>query len=205
MADGPHNFINPNERFPDTLRFLENAVLQFLQILFSTFPPEPGCFHYDDNDDVRGIEIEGRSTDNLTKTDVRPKIVVYRGPVSWQNRGLGNMVGSRNLSLASRTFTDIVDGTVSVNCFSRERLEADRIANICSDSIKMFREVLNKFGFLSIRSTHVGQPGLIRADAVPVLWVVPVMIEAQVTKNWNKDIVDPVKLRQILIQLSTST
>jgi hypothetical protein len=179
---------------------MENSMLQFLQILFSTFPKD--CFHYDSEDGLTDIKIEGRNTDNLKEIDTRPKIVVYRGPVAWENRGLGNFVGSKNLSLENRGYTDVLNGSVSINCFSREPLEADRIANICFDSIKMFRSKLQQFGFLSIRSAQAGQRGMIKSDARTELFVTPVLVEVQITKNWQNTIVDPVKLRQVLIQFT---
>lgn len=204
MASGQLDYSDPNRRFPDTLLFMERAMTQFLQVLFSTFPPGDQAFHYDNNPDLTEISIEGRQTDNLTNMDTRPKIVVYRGPVSWAGHSIGSLVGSKNLSQRGRTFADIYNGTVSINCFAREDLESERIANICFDAIKMFREQIQKLGFLSIHSAQCGQRGKVKADARPELYVTPVIVETQITKNWRTDKVDPVLLRHILIQLMTT-
>jgi hypothetical protein len=202
MALGPHDFIDPNRLFPNSLNFIENSILEFLQVLFSTFPPKSNSFHYDENPELTEIAIEGRNTDNLISMDTRPKIVVYRGPVGWQNRGQGGggFVGSANLSRLKRTYTDIQDGTVSINCFAREDLESERIASICSDSLKMFREVLQRsYGFLSIHGAQIGQRAMIRSDSRPELFVTPVIMSTQVTKNWKAQITDPILLRSILM------
>jgi hypothetical protein len=204
MATGQLDFIQPNKRFSNTFLFMERSITQFLQILFSTFEPQKGFYHYSDLPEETEIDIEGRRTENLKSIDTRPKIVVYRGPVSWENHSVGSLVGSKNLSQYNRSFTDINSGTVSINCFSQEEQEADLLANICFDSIKMFRETIQKFGFLSIRSAQAGQRGLIKSDAKDGLFVVPVIIEVEVTKNWQTSKVDPIKLRQILVQLMTT-
>lgn len=207
MATGPTDFLG--QAFPETLRFMENTVLAFYQALFSTFPE--GSFRFDINSlngqtDTGEIKIEGRRTDNLKDVNTRPKIVVSRGPVSWQGRGQGGsgFVGSANLSPLSRSFTDILEGTVGVSCFSREELESDRIAQICFDSIRMFTQpLLRKTGITMIRSAQVGQRGVLKSDSRDDLFVTPVLIQMQITKNWNTDQTDPVKLREILIQFVT--
>lgn len=205
MSQGLKSITDPNRLFPNSLRHLENSILEFYQALFSTFPIN--MLHYDDAEDKTEIRIEGRHTDNLSNIDTRPKIVVVRGAVSWSGRGLGgsNFIGSANLSPLKRQYTDINVGTVGISCFSREDLEADRISQICFDSIQMFSPVLRKaFGFLSIHSAQVGQRGLVKSDSRPELFVSPVLIQVQVTRNWQSTITDPIKLRDILVQLITN-
>lgn len=198
--------VNPNRRYPNVLLFMENSVLAFLQALFATFPADlnPRQFHYDDSPDATEIQIEGRNTDNLSNVDVRPKLVVARGPVSWKQTSIGNTVGSANLSVGFRRFAGIYQGSVGISCFSREDLEADHLAQICFDSILTFRPVLQRFGFLTIHAAQVGQRGLVKRDARPDLSVTPVLIQVEVTKQWTVENVDPVKLREILVQLTTN-
>jgi len=201
MSSGQRDYIDPNKRFPDVFRFMEYNLLQFLQILFSTFPPKN--LHYSDNDNETDIKIEGQRTDNLKTMDTRPKIVVARGRVDWEGRGIGNFVGSANLSRFNRRFTDINSAPIMVTSFSREDLEADRIAQICFDSIKQFREVIQTFGFLSVKSVSAGQRAIIRGnESRPELTAVPVMVQVQITRNWTLTKTDPVKLREYLLLLN---
>jgi hypothetical protein len=198
MALGPRDYIDPNKFYPNSLRFMENSFLVFLQALFSNFPP--GKFHYDDSPEVSEIAIEGQNTDNLTAVDPRPKIVVARGAVQMQKTGINNTVGSRNLSLLNRQLTVIQAGTVGISCYSREDLEADRIAEIVASAIESMTDVIRQLGFLEIRATAIGQRAMIKSDARPDLFVTPVLIRSQVTQNYNRKIVDPVLLRQIIYQ-----
>lgn len=201
MSSIQKDLLDPNKIFPDTLRFMENSMLEFLQNLFGRFPRDTNAYHYEEGE-LSEILIVGRDTDNLPEVDTRPKIVVSRGPVSWENRGIGNLVGSKNLSMAKRTYTDVMNGTVGVSCFSREDLEADRLANIVFDSVKMFQHVLKKFGYLEIKSAQVGQRAMVKSDARPELFVVPVLIQAQMTRNWTARFDTPTKLKEIDISIT---
>lgn len=208
MAMGPRDFINPNVFYPNTLRFMENSMLAFLQALFSTFPAksQPNLpqdfpnYHYDSVDELSEINIEGQNTDNLSKVDSRPKIVVARGGVSYQRSGINNFVGASSLQLSPRRHSTILSGTVGISCFSREDLEADRLAMICADSIEFFSHVIRKHGFLEVHAAQIGQRALIKKDARPELTVTPVLIKVQITKNWTAQVVDPIKLRKILLE-----
>lgn len=196
------DIFDPNRRYANTLRFMENSILGFLQALFGTFASgnDPKLYHYDSDPEVTEILIEGQNTDNLTNVDVRPKIVVARGPVGWNKTHIGNFVGSKSLSMEQRRYASIYNGTVGISCFSREDLEADHLAQLCFDAIEAFQFKLHKFGFLSINSAQVGQRGLIKRDSRPDLTVTPVLIKVQITKQWQTLVVDPVKLREIFVQ-----
>ena len=193
---------NPNQLYPNTLRFMENAILGFLQAVFSQFPAgsDPKGFHWAPTPDTTEIFIEGRRTDNLVDVDVRPKIVVARGPVSWNKTHIGNLVGSKNMSIEKRKYASIYSGTVGISCFSREDLEADHLAQLCFDMVEAFQFKLHKYGFLSINSAQIGQCGLVKQDSRPDLSVTPVLIKVQVTKQWKTMVMDPVQLRDIFIQ-----
>jgi len=209
MAQGPRSFINPNYFYADKLRFMESSVLSFLQQLFSTFPSKkdfegPG-YQYSEDEDVTEIKIEGQNTDNLITVDNRPKIVVARGPVQFQQAGINGFVGSQNLSLGSQRHAIIMAGSVGVSVYSREELEADRIAEICASSIESFQPIIRKYGFLEIRTAQIGQRALIKADARPELFVTPVMLRTSVTANWKREVVDPVKLRRVIIEILAKT
>jgi hypothetical protein len=208
VAMGPRDFIDPNTFYPNTLRFMENSILAFLQALFSTFPARNQLagpvdyfnYHYDPIDELSEISIEGQNTDNLNKVDSRPKIVVARGAVGYNKVGINNFVGSSSMQLSPRRHATILSGTVGISCFSREDLEADRLAMICADAIEQFNFVIRKHGYLQIHTTQIGQRALIIKDSRPELHVTPVLIKTEVTKNWTTQTVDPVRLRKVLLQ-----
>lgn len=211
MALGPRDYIDPNNLYSDRLRFMENSILAFFQALFSTFPArgttdiDYSCFHYDHYDvDKTEINIEGQSTDNLITTDNRPKIVVARGPVQFQQAGVNAMIGSQNLSLQRQKHAIIMTGSVGISCYSREELEADRLAEICASSLEAFQPIIRKYGFLEIRTSQIGQRAMIKSDARPELFVTPVLLKTSITANWKREIMDPVVLRKIILQMQAT-
>jgi hypothetical protein len=198
VAQGPRDYIDPNKYFSNSLQFMENSLLIFLQSLFSTFPV--GSYHYDNTPEASEVAIEGQNTDNLTNVDTRPKIVVARGPVRIDKAGINATIGSANLSLQQRRLATIRSGSVGISCYSRTDLEADRLAEICADSVESLVDVIRRFGFLEIRTAEIGQRAMIKADSRPELFVTPVLVRAQITKNYTREIMDPVKLRQIIFR-----
>lgn len=196
MAQGPNaHFVDPNLYFPNSLRFMENAFLIFLQGMFSAFESP---YHYDDNPTLTDIKIEGQATDNLEVVDTRPKIVVARGPVQVLKSGINNFVGSRRLVDPTRRYSTIRAGTVGISCYSREELESDRIAEICADGIESMVSVIRHFGFLEVRSQQIGQRAMIKSDSRPELFVTPVLIKTQLTKNYKLTQIDATEVRKII-------
>lgn len=200
MAQGPRDYIDPNKYFTNSLKFMENSFLVFLQSLFSQFTPNSNQFHYDDDPEVTEIAIEGQNTSNLTNVDTRPKLVVARGSVRINPSGINNTIGSANLSLRQRKIAAIRAGTVGISCYSRNDLEADRLAEIVADSIESMTDIIRQLGFLEVRATDIGQRAMIKSDSRPELFVTPVLVRAQITKNYTRQVVDPVLLRKIIFQ-----
>lgn len=199
MGQGLKDIFNPDKLYSERLRFMENSVLAFLQALFGAFPDD---LRYED-DDTTKIKIEGQNTDNLETVDTRPKIVVARGPVQFQQAGVNAMIGSANLSLAKQRHATIMAGSVGISCYSREELEADKIAEICASAIEAFQPIIRKYGFLEIRTAQIGQRAMIKSDSRPELFVTPVLLRTSVTANWTREQVDPVELRKYILQIVT--
>ncbi len=207
MSDGRRDLIDPNRIYPNALLFMENSTLGFLQALFGTFPrgTNPRAFFYSDDPATTEIEIEGQNTDNLKNVDVRPKITVARGSLSWGSTHINNFVGSKNLSIDQRRYAAIDRGTVGISCFSRSDLEADRIAHICYSALRGFGPLLQRLGYLSIKTAQVGQRAMIKADAIPALFVTPVLVQVEITSEWVVNRIDPVKLRDYLVQSAVNS
>lgn len=199
MAQGPNaHLIDPNKKFSNSLLFMENAFLMFLQGLFMTFDPGVNFYHFDDDPALSEIRIEGQNTDNLKDVDPRPKIVVARGPIQMQKTGIANFVGGRNLSRVDRQYSVIRSGTVGISCYSRSDTEADRVAEICADGIDALTPLIRSLGFLEVRAMQIGQRAMIKSDSRPELFVTPVLIRVQLVKNYNVAVADPVLLREIV-------
>lgn len=180
--------IATGQRIPNTAIFLKRTALEFLQIIFSL--REDYC--YDPDDTITGIQISDSYAADLESVNVRPAIVVTRGPISYRNLGLGgSAVSFRNTKTGSYEYTDLLTGSLSFSVFSREGIEAEQIAHLVFSSFKFFRPDLQKYGFFSIENLNMGGASLIEQEgADDVTYVVPVSMTASVVdKAINEEIV----------------
>lgn len=175
------------EQIPNVSIFLKRTTLEFLQILFNT--RAVGSFHYDQDDTKTEIQISDQHTVDLEAVHVRPAIVGVRGPLSWQQMGLGgNAVEGRHMPSGKTTFNDLLTGSMAFSCISREGIEAEQIAHLVFNSFKFFRPVLQRTGFFSIKSLNIGGETLIAQDGDnDDLYLVPVYVTAQIQDRWSLD------------------
>lgn len=194
----PRTTIATREHIPNVAVFLKRTALEFLQIMFSQ--RAPGSFHYDEDDTKSEILIADVHAVDTIATSVRPAIIAVRGPLSWQQTGLGS-VESRKMSTGNYTFNDLLTGSLALSCISREGIEAEQIGHLVFNSFKFFRPVLQKYGFFSIKSLNIGAETLIEQEgADDRTTVVPIYITALVQDRWIMEDTAARQLRQLIIE-----
>lgn len=190
--------IAENARIPNAAVFLKRTALEFLQIVFSQ--RAIGSFHYDLDDTVTEILIADVHAVDLQSVSVRPSIIGVRGPLSVQPASIGS-VESRNLSTGSYTFNDLLTGSVAFSCISREGIEAEQIGHLVFNSFKVFRPVLQKYGFFTIKSLSIGAETLVEQEgANDLTTVVPIYITAQIQDRWLLDSSVEKQLKKVVIE-----
>jgi hypothetical protein len=197
----PRKTIVGEDHIPDVAVFLKRTALEFLQIIFSS--RAPGSYRYDPTDDTKTeIQISDVHSVDPTAFGVRPHIVAVRGPLSWQGLGLGGgSVERRNMPTGSTTFNDLLTGSVAFTCISREGIEAERIGHLVFSSFKVFRPVLQKSGFFTIKSLNIGAESLIEQEGSDdKTTVVPVYVTAQVQDRWHLEDTARRTLEKIIIE-----
>lgn len=194
----PRSTIETGEHIPNVAVFLKRTALEFLQILFNQ--REPGSFHYDEDDTKTDILIADVHAVDTIAVSVRPAIIAVRGPLSWQQTGLGS-VESRNMTTGNYTFNDLLTGSLALSCISREGVEAEQIGHLVFNSFKFFRPVLQKYGFFSIKSLNMGAETLVEQEgADDRTTIVPIYISALIQDRWVMDDTAARKLRQVIIE-----
>lgn len=198
----PRRSIDDGDKIPNVAIFLKRTALEFLQIIFS----QRADFRYDPDDTRTGIQIVDVHAVDLKTAGVRPMIVAVRGPLSWQGTGLGgNAMEGRNVSTGDTTFNDILIGSVALSCISREGIEAEQVAHLVFNSFKFFRPILQKQGFLTIKSLNVGAEMLIESEGSDdKTTVVPVYITAQIQDRWKLTQNVARKLQKVIIENLTN-
>jgi hypothetical protein len=199
-----HRTIATGDHIPNVAIFLKRTTIEFLQILFGT--RAVGSYHYDADDTKTEIQIGDQHTVDLEAVHVRPGIVAVRGPLTWQNIGLGgNAFEKQNRTTGDTTFNDLLTGSVAFSCISREGIEAEQLAHLVFNSFKFFRPVLQKYGFLSIKSLNIGGESLVVQDGDnDDLYLVPVYVTASVQDRWKLSDDAAKKLERIIIETFTT-
>lgn len=175
------------KRVPNSAIFLKRTALEFLQILFGT--RAPGSFHYDSDDTKTEIQIADVNAADLEAVNLRPAIIVQRGPLSWQGLGLGgNALESFDMGNGKAVYNDVLNGSISISCISKEGIEAEQIAHLVFNSFKFFAPTLRKMGFLSIKSLNIGAEALVEQEGVgDETYIVPIVVTAQLQERWSLD------------------
>ena len=185
-------------RIPNAAVFLKRTALEFLQIVFSQ--RAIGSFHYDMDDTVSEILIADVHAVDLQTVGVRPTIIGVRGPLSVQPASIGS-VESRNLSTGGYTFNDLLTGSVAFSCISREGIEAEQLGHLVFNSFKVFRPVLQKYGFFTIKSLSIGAETLVEQEgANDLTTVVPIYITAQIQDRWVLESSVEKQLKKVVIE-----
>lgn len=173
-----------NERIPNTAIFLKRTAIEFLQILFGT--RAQGSYHYDSDDTKTDIQIADVNAADLEAINKRPAIIVQRGPLSWQGMGLGGSAFESRSPEGGDIYNDLLVGSISVSCISKEGIEAEQIAHLVFNSFKFFAPILRKRGFFSIKSLNIGAESLVEQDgAGDETYIVPIMVTAQMQERWS--------------------
>jgi len=136
---------------------VRKTALSFIQGLLAT--QDPGCFRWDDNPQNTEIVVTDESPLRLDVCGKRPGISVVRGPVRWAQTSLDEMQKS-NLATGAKQKTDLLPGTLSINCCSRADLETEYIAWVVANhmwllrSLFMYYTKIHEFG----RGISIGSP-----------------------------------------------
>ena len=182
---------------PNVAVFLKRTALEFLQILFNQ--RASGSFHYDQDDTKSDILIADIHAVDTMAVGVRPAIIAVRGPMNWQDVGIGS-IEHRDIPTGDYTISGLLNGSVALSCISREGIEAEQLAHLVFNSFKMFRPVLQKYGFFSIKSLNIGAETMVEQEgADDRTTIVPIYVAASIQDRWMMSETDARQLKQIII------
>lgn len=194
----PRRSIAEGDRIPNVAIFLKRTALEFLQILFNQ--REEGSFHYDQDDTKTDILIADLHSVDIKTVGIRPAIIAVRGPLTWQDVGLGS-IEHRDIPTGNYTINGLLNGSLALSCISREGIEAEQLGHLVFNSFKMFRPILQKYGFFQIKSLNIGAETLVEQEGSDDrTTVVPIYISATIQDRWVMEDTASRELRQIVIE-----
>ena len=179
--------------------FIKNSALRFLQVVYSENSKGDLRYLHDDEEGTE-IKIVDQFAYQLDSNDKRPAIVGVRGSINWSNIGMNGGIQELNFRTGQEKRTDLLTGSVALNCLSRVGLEAEQMASDVFNLFKVFKTTLKKFGFFSISSMSIGPEQLIEAQGEADLFMVSVMIQCQVQDRWMIEPKSAAELRKIVVE-----
>lgn len=139
------------------LLMVRKITLSFIQGLFEQ--AEVGCFRWAEDLEETEVVVTDETPLKLDVVGKRPAISVVRAPVAWGQTSLDEM-RSTDFRTGAREHTDLLRGTLSINCCSRVDLESEYIAWIVANHLWLLRRIflkgtpIHEFG----RGVQIGAP-----------------------------------------------
>ena len=182
----PIVFVDPDDQAPvDNLLTDEskNRLIEFLRFIFERSE------QYTFNDDE--IESKISISDIYPKkedAEKKPAIVVRRENMMLTNRGIGHFLGWTYSKNFGSRFMDLLQTQVVIECYSREGLEAEKIANMVFAAILFYRRKLRTVGRVhDILAAGIGPEVPQRASSEITLAMVPVHISFTHSEVWTTE------------------
>lgn len=142
-------------------------------------------FQWTEDQDSTKIFIADSWTENLERPEPRPALIVTRGDIRWSNATIDQMQEQR-FGTGERTYTDLLSSDLTVNCFSREGLEAELLANIVFQSVQFFAKIIrSRTRIFEVNTVVLGREALVQSDSKIDLTVVPVGIGLYWQDRWK--------------------
>jgi hypothetical protein len=195
----PIVFIDPDDQAPvDNLLTDEskNRLLEFLRFIFERSE------QYTFNDDE--VESKISISDIYPKkedTEKKPAIVVRRENMMLTNRGVGHFLGWTYSKNFGSRFMDLLQTQVVIECYSREGLEAEKIANMVFASILFYRRQLRKVGRVhDILTAGIGPEVPQRSSSEITLAMVPVHVSFTHSEVWTTEEVGQYPFNGIILE-----
>lgn len=210
--DSAHGLHDPSQRYVLPHQVIKNYALEVCQLLFADASNPLGLV-WTPEEEKSQIRICDKHAFNLDQVGANPAVVANRGPQAWAKTSGFRQLQGLDMRTDSRTYIDLVRGSVILSCFSRQGLEAEDIAGFLFESFQVFRDVLRKIarpgiivphhlGFFRIEASSMGEEALVKSDSRPDISVVPVAIQATVQRHYSVEPTTSKKLTNIDVRTS---
>lgn len=160
---------------------LRNLFVGFCQGLFAAAPV--GSYHWDPDDNITEIVIQDEASVKAEVLHKRPCITLTRGVMQGYSFGIDDL-RQYDMDIGRKVKSQMIPGTMTINCCSRVSLEAENIAWVVFEMIWLLRDLLISSGLFDVaRNNQLGAPtpagSIIAADSGDEWVCVPVVVPFQ--------------------------
>jgi len=156
--------------------YVKKLFLTFLQGWFSQYNRIDNRFYWTNDFKTTKIVIVDKSSYDTTRTEPRPSIVISRGMLGFSFATMDQML-SRDLVTGDTTYADLVPASVTINCISKNGVEAEELASIVMNALTLFKRELRAEGLHQVNRLSIGQEVTLRKDVSDLYVVVPIQID----------------------------
>jgi len=166
--------------------FAKDIILAFLQDMFSQQDLYDGKNDYlwSPDPEESKILIADGYTEDLEAAEMRPAIVLRRGPIRWLRRSIDQRAHV-DFRTGARSFKDLLSSDLTAECLSRNGLEAELLADIVFQGIQLFASSVRTRGAFDVDTVAIGPETLIQGDSQQELTAVPVGIQLLLQRDWT--------------------
>jgi hypothetical protein len=162
---------------------VKNRLLEFLRFIFER--SERFTFNDDEVESKISISDIFPKKEDFEK---KPAIVVRRENLMLTNRGVGHFHSWTFSKNFGSRFMDLLQSQVVIECYSREGLEAEKIANMVFASLLFYRRKLREVGRVhDILVANIGPEIPQRMSSEITLAMVPVQLSFTFTEMWTTE------------------
>jgi hypothetical protein len=124
------------------------------------------------------IFIADKNVNAPASYEKSPSIILSRGTIGYAQTSIDQMQWQDKVIYESvKKRTDLVRGSITYNCISSVGVEAEEIANCLFTQVVGFKDQFRKNGIHQIMGISMGEEQIIRGDAEPRAFLVPVNIQ----------------------------
>ena len=184
------------------LAVLENFFSQTNLVIYPGAPTNPFLYIPAGSEtSVRSkVVIADSFSDELTKSDPRPTVVLGRGTFQFNDMAIDarrdNMatkmltrIDTKAIGTENRTrarYSDMTTMGIDIKCYSRRDTDADQLAWLVSGVLKFFKKNITDGARIhKISSPVIGPPVVVKADAQHDMFMVPVSVTIHQPMVWQ--------------------
>jgi len=168
----------------------------YLIILRELFSQNEGPFKFNDDPEITRLHISDRLEIPKEVQSFKPVIYLTRGRMGYSNLSIDNLA-SMNMNTGAETHSDLIRGSMIINCASEEGLEAEHLASLVFVLLQAFKQKFLDFRMHYFSVGEILEERPVMASVDTKLVEVAVTTSFSFSYSWAISIMNSTQLRDI--------
>ncbi len=168
----------------------------YLLILRELFSQNKGVFAYNEDPELTKLHISDRLEIPKESQTAVPMIYLTRGRMGYSNLTIDNLQ-SMDLNTGAASYSDLIRGSMIINCASCEGLEAEHLASLVFVLLASFKQKFMDIGFHNFNVGELLEEHVVQADVNTSIIEVAVTTSFSFSYSWAISIMNSTPLNEI--------